>query len=60
MKTTPFRMVFIIRALMANILIVEDDIDTNEGVCKYLQKAVYNTVPAFDSDVRLCQEQQAT
>ena len=44
---------------MANILIVEDDIDTNEAVCEYLQEAVHNTVPAIDGDIRLCQEWQA-
>ena len=35
---------------MATILIVEDDIDTNEAVCEYLQEAGHNTVPAFDGD----------
>ncbi len=35
---------------MATILIVEDDIDTNEAVCEYLQDAGHNIVPAFDGD----------
>ena len=35
---------------MATILIVEDDIDTNEAVCEYLQEAGHNTIPAFDGD----------
>lgn len=35
---------------MATILIVEDDIDTNEAVCEYLQEAGYTTIPAFDGD----------
>lgn len=35
---------------MATILIVEDDVDTNEAVCEYLQEAGHNTVSAFDGD----------
>lgn len=35
---------------MATILIVEDDIDTNEAVCEYLQEAGHTTIPAFDGD----------
>jgi len=35
---------------MATILIVEDDIDTNEAVCEYLQEVGHTTVPAFDGD----------
>ena len=35
---------------MANILIVEDDIDTNEAVCEYLKEAGHNTISAFDGD----------
>lgn len=35
---------------MATILIVEDDIDTNEAVCEYLQEAGYNVISAFDGD----------
>ena len=35
---------------MATILIVEDDIDTNEAVCEYLQEAGHNIIPAFDGD----------
>ena len=31
---------------MATILIVEDDIDTNEAVCEYLQEAGHTTIPA--------------
>ena len=37
-------------ALMATLLIVEDDIDTNEAVCEYLQEAGHTTIPAFDGD----------
>ena len=33
---------------MATILIVEDDIDTNEAICEYLQEAGYTTIPALD------------
>ena len=35
---------------MATILIVEDDIDTNEAVCEYLQEAGHSIIPAFDGD----------
>lgn len=35
---------------MATILIVEDDIDTNEAVCEYLQEAGHSTVSALDGD----------
>lgn len=35
---------------MATILIVEDDIDTNEAVCEYLQEAGHTTIPAFDGN----------
>lgn len=35
---------------MATILIVEDDIDTNEAVCEYLQEAEHTTIPAFDGN----------
>lgn len=35
---------------MATILIVEDDIDTNEAVCEYLQEAGHTTISAFDGD----------
>ena len=35
---------------MAALLIVEDDIDTNEAVCQYLQEAGHNTISAFDGD----------
>ena len=35
---------------MATILIVEDDIDTNEAICEYLQEAGHTTIPAFDGD----------
>lgn len=35
---------------MATLLIVEDDIDTNEAVCEYLQDAGHNTISAFDGD----------
>ena len=35
---------------MATILIVEDDIDTNEAICEYLQVAGHTTLPAFDGD----------
>ena len=37
-------------APMATLLIVEDDIDTNEAVCEYLQDAGHSTVSAFDGD----------
>lgn len=33
---------------MATILIVEDDVDTNEAVSEYLKSCGYNTVPAYD------------
>ena len=35
---------------MATLLIVEDDIDTNEAVCEYLQEAGHNTISASDGD----------
>lgn len=35
---------------MATLLIVEDDIDTNEAVCEYLQDAGHHTISAFDGD----------
>lgn len=35
---------------MASLLIVEDDIDTNEAVCEYLKEAGHNTISAFDGD----------
>ena len=35
---------------MATLLIVEDDIDTNEAVCEYLQEAGHSTISAFDGD----------
>ena len=35
---------------MATLLIVEDDLDTNEAVCEYLQDAGHTTIPAFDGD----------
>ena len=35
---------------MAALLIVEDDIDTNEAVCQYLQEAGHNTISALDGD----------
>lgn len=35
---------------MATILIVEDDIDTNEAISEYLQEAGHTTIPAFDGD----------
>ena len=35
---------------MATILIVEDDIDTNEAICEYLQEAGHTTIPAFDGE----------
>lgn len=35
---------------MATLLIVEDDMDTNEAVCEYLQEAGHITIPAFDGD----------
>lgn len=33
---------------MATILIVEDDVDTNEAVSEYLNSCGYKTVPAYD------------
>jgi len=36
--------------LMATLLIVEDDIDTNEAISEYLQEAGHNTLSAFDGD----------
>ena len=35
---------------MATLLIVEDDIDTNEAICEYLQEAGHNAISAFDGD----------
>ena len=35
---------------MATLLIVEDDIDTNEAVCEYLQEAGHKTISAFEGD----------
>ena len=35
---------------MATLLIVEDDIDTNEAVCEYLQDAGHHIISAFDGD----------
>ena len=35
---------------MATLLILEDDIDTNEAVCEYLQEAGHSTISAFDGD----------
>ena len=35
---------------MATLLIVEDDLDTNEAVCEYLQDAGHHTISAFDGD----------
>ena len=35
---------------MATILIIEDDIDTSEAICEYLQEAGHTTIPAFDWD----------
>lgn len=35
---------------MATLLIVEDDVDTNEAVCEYLQEAGYQTISAFDGE----------
>ena len=40
---------------MATILIVEDDIDTNEAICEYLQEAGHTTIPAFDGDEAITQ-----
>ena len=35
---------------MATILIVEDDIDSNEAVCEYLHEAGHTVIPAFDGN----------
>ncbi len=35
---------------MATLLIVEDDIDTNEAICEYLYEAGHNTISAFEGD----------
>ena len=35
---------------MATLLIIEDDVDTNEAVCEYLQEAGHNTISAFDGE----------
>ncbi len=35
---------------MATLLIVEDDIDTNEAICEYLQEARHSKISAFDGD----------
>lgn len=40
---------------MATLLIVDDDADTNEAVCEYLQEAGHNTISAFDGDEAITQ-----
>lgn len=35
---------------MATLLIIEDDIVTNEAVCEYLQEVGYQTVSAYDGE----------
>ena len=33
---------------MANLLVVEDDIVTNEAICEYMKSAGHTTLSAFD------------
>lgn len=35
---------------MADLLIIEDDIDTNEAICEYMKAAGHNTLTAFDGE----------
>ena len=35
---------------MAVLLIVEDDITTNEAICEYMQSAGHTTFSAFDGE----------
>ena len=35
---------------MANLLVVEDDIVTNEAICEYMKSAGYTTLSAFDGE----------
>lgn len=35
---------------MANLLIVEDDISTNEGICEYMKAAGHSTLSAYDGE----------
>lgn len=38
---------------MYTILVVEDDINTNEGICEYLNNTCYKAIAAFDGDEAL-------
>jgi len=38
---------------MATLLIVEDDIKTNEAICEYLKSAGHNLIPAYDGSAAL-------
>ena len=35
---------------MANLLVVEDDIVTNEAICEYMKSAGHTTLSAFDGE----------
>lgn len=35
---------------MANLLVVEDDISTNEGICEYMKAAGHRTLSAYDGE----------
>lgn len=45
---------------MASLLIVEDDVKTNEAICEYMKSAGHNTIPAYDGAeaIRRFQEEQ--
>lgn len=38
---------------MATLLIVEDDIKTNEAICEYLKSAGHSLIPAYDGSAAL-------
>lgn len=45
---------------MASLLIVEDDVKTNEAICEYMKSAGHNTIPAYDGAeaIRRFQDEQ--
>ena len=38
---------------MATLLIVEDDLKTNEAICEYLKPAGHTVIPAYDGEEAL-------
>ena len=38
---------------MATLLIVEDDVKTNEAICEYLKSAGHKIIPAYDGSSAL-------